>query len=287
MEVTNPFFIPLSSQRYRAAANHIQNLGFPFFIDLGCNDCGFLLYMSQDPGKLEYAVGVDINPIVLKKGNFYFQNSPQIFYKNMREFKVYLMEDDISNLSESFINQFKYCPFITMLEIIEHLTESDVDKAVKTIFGDILPQYLFLTTPNFEYNDILKTAFDNKKINYKFRHPDHKFEFTREAFKSWVEFIGKQYRYDYFIGGIGSVQDGDDDGNHGFASHSVLFVRQENIKASLFPPTSSSYEITILVKKEIEHDEFRLSDEYYKQYSDLYTSKSSSEIEEDEAEKQI
>ena len=284
MEITNPFFRPLSSQRYREAANHIENLGFPFFIDLGCNDCGFLMYMSKEPKDLEYAIGVDKDPNILKKGNKYFQYAPQIYYKNMRDFKIYLMEDDISNLSESFMMQYRFCPFITMLEIIEHLTPSDVDKAVNCIFGNLLPQYVFLTTPNIEYNDILSVAFNDKNKNYKFRHPDHKFEFTREEFKSWVQFIGQNFNYDHFIGGIGTVQDGSDDGNHGFASHSVLFVRQENVQRYWLHPKDPLYEITVLVRQEVFYDEFRVGDEDYMQYSDTF-SKSSSDYGESDTEK--
>ena len=169
-----------------------------------------------------------------------------------------------------------------MIELIEHLEPRDIDKAMSCIFGSLKPQYLFLTTPNIEYNQIIKKAFGSK-IEPKFRHPDHKFEWTRQQFEHWVKATSDKFNYTTIVGGIGKLYDGNDDGSHGFASHSVLFIRQEMISRPIEPPSHSVYQITQLIKVEKENYEFALNEEYYSQYnSDYYFSKEASETDDEQ-----
>lgn len=46
------------------------------------------------------------------------------------------------------------------------------------IFGYIKPKLAVITTPNADFN-VLFPNFSG------FRHPDHKFEWTREQFQNW------------------------------------------------------------------------------------------------------
>jgi hypothetical protein len=57
-----------------------------------------------------------------------------------------------------------------------------------------------VTTPNIEYN-----------LNYPtlaagcLRHPDHRFEWTRSEFASWVKDVSLAYGYDFKISFIGDI----------------------------------------------------------------------------------
>lgn len=51
------------------------------------------------------------------------------------------------------------------------------------IFGKIQPFIVIITTPNVEYN----VVFDMGER--KFRHEDHKFEWTRAEFETWSAFV--------------------------------------------------------------------------------------------------
>ncbi len=66
------------------------------------------------------------------------------------------------------------------------------------MFGEARPATVVVTTPNAEYNAL----FPNLAAG-AFRHPDHRFEWTREQFRSWVERIGATYGYRPALRGIG------------------------------------------------------------------------------------
>lgn len=61
---------------------------------------------------------------------------------------------------------------------IEHLYPDDLDAFPYTVFGFIKPQVAIVTTPNADFNVLFKEM-------KAFRHPDHKFEWTRQQFQDW------------------------------------------------------------------------------------------------------
>ena len=61
---------------------------------------------------------------------------------------------------------------------IEHLEDEVLAKFPSNVFGQINPKVVILTTPNAEFN-VLFPNFSG------FRHPDHKFEWTRSQFQDW------------------------------------------------------------------------------------------------------
>ena len=64
------------------------------------------------------------------------------------------------------------------------------------------PKLVVITTPNREYN----VLFEN--FEGPFRHPDHKFEWTRDQFQSWVNFNIIDEYPDYEIKTFDGVGDG-------------------------------------------------------------------------------
>jgi hypothetical protein len=52
----------------------------------------------------------------------------------------------------------------------------------EVIFGHLQPNVVVVTTPNCEFN----VLFPGLK---KFRHYDHKFEWTRAEFQTWLVFV--------------------------------------------------------------------------------------------------
>ncbi len=61
---------------------------------------------------------------------------------------------------------------------IEHLNEESLVSFPAAMFGMLSPKIIAITTPNAEFN-VLFQNFTG------FRHPDHKFEWTRAEFQSW------------------------------------------------------------------------------------------------------
>jgi predicted kinase len=66
------------------------------------------------------------------------------------------------------------------------------------VFGDTRPGAVVVTTPNAEYNAL----FPNLAAG-TFRHPDHRFEWTRAEFRAWADRIGSTYGYRSAFSGIG------------------------------------------------------------------------------------
>ncbi|KAJ1910264.1 hypothetical protein H4219_006248 [Mycoemilia scoparia] len=101
------------------------------------------------------------------------------------------------------------------------------------MFGYYKPQILIATTPNAEFN----VYFPDLKYGTpesKFRHDDHKFEWTRNEFKEWCEMVCETYGYEYTIEGIGKIikkevldaYTGPEDVGH--CSQLCLFKRKNN-----------------------------------------------------------
>ncbi|KGR78171.1 3' terminal RNA ribose 2'-O-methyltransferase Hen1 [Ureibacillus manganicus] len=102
---------------------------------------------------------------------------------------------------------------IVLCEVIEHIDEYRLEKVMKTIITDYKPKALIITTPNKEYNKVYEMDED-------YRHPDHRFEWTREEFKTWCKNNG--HKYELSFDGIGEEHE-----LHGYPTQACLFTRKE------------------------------------------------------------
>jgi 3' terminal RNA ribose 2'-O-methyltransferase Hen1 len=85
---------------------------------------------------------------------------------------------------------------IVLMEVIEHIDPSRLETMEKNIFGFVGSPLVVVTTPNFEYNQ--KFAIRG------FRHPDHRFEWTRSQFSNWCQGIGSRFKYSFDIQFVGA-----------------------------------------------------------------------------------
>ncbi|MGH6862852.1 MAG: 3' terminal RNA ribose 2'-O-methyltransferase Hen1, partial [Methylocella sp.] len=81
--------------------------------------------------------------------------------------------------------------------------------------GDRRPGTVVVTTPNAEYNAL----FPNLAAG-TFRHPDHRFEWTRAEFRDWADRIGSTYGYRSALSGIGRQDEA-----HGTPTQMAVFIR--------------------------------------------------------------
>ncbi|QGM47128.1 3' terminal RNA ribose 2'-O-methyltransferase Hen1 [Methylocystis heyeri] len=85
-----------------------------------------------------------------------------------------------------------------LVEVIEHLDEDRLPALADAVFGAARPKVVIVTTPNAEYNRLFETLPDGQ-----FRHPDHRFEFTRPQFSAWAQAVAERYGYSVAFSGIG------------------------------------------------------------------------------------
>ncbi|GIF63986.1 hypothetical protein Ais01nite_20210 [Asanoa ishikariensis] len=86
------------------------------------------------------------------------------------------------------------------VEVVEHLDPADLDGFVTVVFARLRPAVVVLTTPNSEYNALLKTV--------DLRHPEHRFEWTRAQFRAWSDHVGSTHGYAVRVRPLGRAYPG-------------------------------------------------------------------------------
>src|SRR5262249_21576362 len=77
-----------------------------------------------------------------------------------------------------------------VIEVVEHLDPPPLLAFGRGLFEFARPRTVVLTTPNREYNVTWGTLPARR-----FRHPDHRFEWTRQEFQQWARGIGERFGY--------------------------------------------------------------------------------------------
>ncbi|XP_070069036.1 small RNA 2'-O-methyltransferase isoform X2 [Drosophila takahashii] len=99
------------------------------------------------------------------------------------------------------------------------------------------PKLVVFSTPNSDYN-VVFTRF-NPLLPNGFRHYDHKFEWTREEFKSWCSDIVEKYpNYMFSLMGVGNPPK--DFESVGHVSQMAIFVRKDFLEMQLEFPLDST-----------------------------------------------
>ncbi|MER8787013.1 3' terminal RNA ribose 2'-O-methyltransferase Hen1 [Mesorhizobium sp. M0983] len=86
-----------------------------------------------------------------------------------------------------------------LVEVIEHLDEDRLPLVERIVFGETAPKSVIVTTPNADYNALFPRLAPGA-----FRHPDHRFEWSRAQFETWAAKIGEIYGYAATFSGIGA-----------------------------------------------------------------------------------
>lgn len=74
--------------------------------------------------------------------------------------------------------------------MIEHLDPPRLSALERVLFEFARPKTVVLTTPNQEYNSMWETLPAGQ-----FRHPDHRFEWSRAEFQEWANRVAEKYVY--------------------------------------------------------------------------------------------
>jgi 3' terminal RNA ribose 2'-O-methyltransferase Hen1 len=86
-----------------------------------------------------------------------------------------------------------------LIEVIEHLDPDRLPHMGEVVFGAGL-RTVVVTTPNVEYNALFEGMAPGA-----LRHPDHRFEWTREQFQAWAGAVAESHGYQVRYEGIGDV----------------------------------------------------------------------------------
>jgi 3' terminal RNA ribose 2'-O-methyltransferase Hen1 len=184
----------LHRQRLDAVATAFRASGATSVIDLGCGE-GKLLKILLKDRQFTRLAGTDVSYGELGKAKdrlHYDEMSPR-----QRE-RIELFQGALTYRDDRLRNY----DAAAVVEVIEHLDEDRLEAFERAIFGYARPGTVVLTTPNAEYN-VKYAALSAGSM----RHPDHRFEWTREELADWAGRVATTFGYTFTISGIGPEDD--------------------------------------------------------------------------------
>ncbi|HMR31501.1 MAG TPA: 3' terminal RNA ribose 2'-O-methyltransferase Hen1 [Geminicoccaceae bacterium] len=111
--------------------------------------------------------------------------------------------------------RWKDADAVALVEVIEHLNPDRLPALARVVFGEARPKTVVVTTPNAEHNRLFPDLPPGR-----FRHPDHRFEWSRSEFGTWVAGIEEHFGYTATISGIGAHHE-----EFGAPTQMAVFVR--------------------------------------------------------------
>lgn len=102
---------------------------------------------------------------------------------------------------------------MVLMEVIEHIEPSRLAALEDAIIGYAQPGAVVVTTPNAEYNVLYPDLPPGS-----FRHDDHRFEWTRAEFRTWVDAVAARYGYTTVVRPVGT-----EDESHGAPTQLAIF----------------------------------------------------------------
>lgn len=163
----------LHQERLDTVAWYVRASGARSVLDLGCGPGELLARLVGDP-QFERLLGIDLSmPALLEARHLLGEKRVQLMQASFTEPDDRLMGFDAA----------------TLVETIEHVPPRDLSAVESAVFACYRPGTVLLTTPNREYNEILGVP------SYRFRHPDHRFEWNREKFRKWASGVARRHAY--------------------------------------------------------------------------------------------
>lgn len=202
--------LSLHEQRLRTVHQLIRDLGAKSVVDLGCGE-GRLLRRLLDDARLERILGMDVSArsLELATERLRLERRPE----RQRQ-RLQLIQGSLSYRDPRLAG----FDVATLIEVVEHLEPDRLPSLVKVVFGHARPARVILTTPNREYN----ARFENLPQG-QFRHPDHRFEWTRAEFRDWAEEVAEAHGYTVRFQDLG-----EEDASLGAPSQLGLFEREDS-----------------------------------------------------------
>ena len=174
--------ILLNDTRIAAVLAALKDSGAKRVIDLGCGEGRLLRELLKDK-QFEAIVGMDVSyrALEIAQERLHFDRLPQ-----MQRDRIKLVHGSLTYRDKRLAGY----DAAAVVEVIEHLDPPRLSAFERTLFEFAKPRTIVLTTPNAEYNVKWETLPAGK-----FRHKDHRFEWTREQFQSWASGIAERFGY--------------------------------------------------------------------------------------------
>jgi 3' terminal RNA ribose 2'-O-methyltransferase Hen1 len=174
--------ISLNEQRVSAVIAALKSSDSKKVVDLGCGE-GKLIRALLEDREFEQILGMDVSHRALERAQerLRFDRMPS----KVKD-RVKLIHGSLT-YRDKRLSGFDAA---TAIEVIEHLDKDRLAVFERVLFECARPSSVVLTTPNAEYN----VRFEGLPAG-KFRHKDHRFEWTRSEFRSWAAAVADRFGY--------------------------------------------------------------------------------------------
>ena len=199
----------LAERRATAVIAELTSLGAKSVVDLGCGE-GRLLREMFAENQFEAIVGVDVSARALASAErrLGLDDLP-----DRQRARVQLFQSSATYRDA----RLKGFDAMVLMEVIEHVEMDRLPALERSVFREARPMHVLLTTPNSEYNALYDGVADGQ-----FRHPDHRFEFTRAQFCDWATNVAERDGYAVRYESIGPMDEA-----LGSPTQMAVFTREE------------------------------------------------------------
>lgn len=185
---------PLVRMRHAAVLDVVHELRPTSIVDLGCGPGALLGSLLEIQG-VATVIGTEVSDSALSKA------ATRLHVDRMTERQSERLSLLLSSLHYED-DRLEGLDLAVLMEVIEHIDPDRLPAVVANVFGSMRPRHVVVTTPNSDYNVRYPALADGG-----FRHPDHRFEWSREEFATWATSVGEGYGYDVGLRPVGDVDE--------------------------------------------------------------------------------
>jgi len=172
----------LNEQRLGSVVAVLKAIGAKRVLDLGCGSGKLITALMKEPS-FEEIVGVDISHRAL-----------EIAASRLRLERLAPRQRERVQLFQTALTyrdrRLTGFDAAAVVEVIEHLDEPRLASFERVVFEHARPGAVVITTPNREYN----AKFEGLPAG-RFRHRDHRFEWTRSELEGWAGEVAGRFGY--------------------------------------------------------------------------------------------
>jgi 3' terminal RNA ribose 2'-O-methyltransferase Hen1 len=172
----------LNEQRLGSVVAVLKSIDAKRVLDLGCGSGKLITALMKEPS-FEEIVGVDISHRALEiaASRLRLERLAPRQRERVRLFQTALTYRD---------RRLTGFDAAAVVEVIEHLDEPRLASFERVVFEHARPGSVVVTTPNREYN----AKFEGLPAG-RFRHRDHRFEWTRGELEAWAGGVAGSFGY--------------------------------------------------------------------------------------------